>query len=392
MRAWSVFRKSMQEQRRDVLVLLLTLSFAPLMVILYYLFFPSGSTTYTVLILNRDPGYPLADGSLLSGGEQLAQAIGAVTYADGNPLLKVRMVGDRAEADRLLRDRKAAAMLIVPADFSRSIQAARGGDRSSTTTVTLVGDLTNPYYAVAAVLASSAVESYIQQAIGDRPFLRYVEEPLGASAARSEFETYVPGILIFAAILLVFQSSMAVAREVEAGTLRRLRLTRMRALDLFSGITATQVLIGIIAVILTLLTAHALGFRSQGPLWIVILIGGLTCLSIVGVGLVVACFSKTVSQAFVIANFPLALFMFFTGAAFPLPAVPLFSVAGRAIGLYDILPPTHAVVALNKVMSLGLGVEEIVYELVALLILSVAYFAFGVWLFQRRHLSRVSHE
>jgi ABC-2 type transport system permease protein len=388
MRAWSVFRKSLQEQRRDLLVLLLTLSFAPLMVVLYYLFFPGGSTAYTVLILNLDAGYPLADGSRLAGGEQLAQAIGAVTYANGDPLLKATMVDDRAEAERLLRDRKAAAMLIVPVDFSRSIHAARGGDGSSTTAITLVGDLTNPYYAVAAVLASSAVESYVQQAIGERAFLQYLEEPLGASAARSEFETYVPGVLIFAAILLVFQSSMAVAREVEAGTLRRLRLTRMTAFDLFGGVTATQVLIGVAAVILTLLTAQALGFRSRGPLWIVIVIGALTCLSIVGVGLMVACFSKTVSQAFVIANFPLALFMFFTGAAFPIPAVPLFSVAGRAIGLYDILPPTHAVVALNKVMSLGVGVEEIAYELAALGVLSTAYFAFGVWLFQRRHLSK----
>jgi len=388
MRAWSVFRKSMQEQRRDLLVLLLTLSFAPLMVSLYYLFFPGGSTAYIVLILNHDTGYRSVDGSFLAAGAQVAQAVGAVTYADGKPLLKVQMVADRAEAERRLRDRKATAMIVIPPDFSRAILAARDGDQSATTGITLVGDLTNPYYAVAAVLASSAVEIYVQVAIGEPSFLQYGEEPLGGSAARTEFETYVPGVLIFAAILLLFQSSMAVAREVEAGTLRRLQLTRMTAFDLFSGITITQVLIGIVAVILTLLTAQALGFRSQGPLWIVIVIGALACLSSVGVGLVIACFSKTVSQAFVIANFPLALFMFFTGAIFPIPSVPLFTLGGRSIGLYDSLPPTHAVVALNKVMTLGAGAEEIFYELTALAILSVAYFAFGVWLFQRTHLSK----
>ena len=386
MRAWSVFRKSLREQARDVLVLILTLSFAPLMVVFYFLFFPSGSTTYTILVMNLDAGAQLTDGSFLAAGEQVAQAIGGIAYADGKPLLKFRLVTDRVEAERLLRDRKATAMVIIPAGFSRAVQAALGGDSSATTSLTLVGDLTNPYYAVASVLASSAAEAYVRQATGTQPFLTYEERPLGASAARSEFEIYVPGILVFAAILLVFQSSMVVAREVESGTLRRLQLTRMTAFDLFSGITATQVLIGVAGIVLTLLTALALGFRSQGPLWVVILVGALTCLSMTGVGLMVACFGRTVSQAFVIANFPLALFMFFTGAMFPIPAVPLFNVAGRSVGLYDVLAPTHAVVALNKVLTLGLGLGGVAYELSMLLILSVVYFAAGVWLYQRTHL------
>ena len=99
-----------------------------------------------------------------------------------------------------------------------------------------------------------------------------------------------------------------------------------------------------------------------------------------------ACFSRSVTQAFLIANFPMVLFMFFSSAIFPLPQVRLFTLAGRAIGLYDILPPTHAVVALNKVLTLGAGIGDVAYELTALLVLSVAYFAAGVWLFERTHL------
>ena len=112
----------------------------------------------------------------------------------------------------------------------------------------------------------------------------------------------------------------------------------------------------------------------------------MASLSVIGTGLVVACFSETVAQAFVIANFPLGLFMFFSGAMFPIPQVPLITIAGRSIGLYDILPPTHAVVALNKVLTLGADLGDVTYELAALLVLSVLYFAVGVWLFRRRHL------
>ena len=96
-----------------------------------------------------------------------------------------------------------------------------------------------------------------------------------------------------------------------------------------------------------------------------------------------ACFSKTVSQAFVIANFPLGFLMFLTGTAFPLPRFTLFTIAGHGFALPDLLPPTHAVVALNKIFTLGAGFTDVTFELAALTLLSVLYFGIGVWLFQR---------
>ena len=234
----------------------------------------------------------------------------------------------------------------------------------------------------------TALDNYVQKKVNQPRPVAYKEEPMGASAARTEFEMYVPALLVLAAVLLIFQVAMTVAREVESGTLRRLQLTRMTAFDLLGGISATQVLIGVASVVLTFLTAVALGFRSQGPLWVALLVGALTSLATVGVGLWVACFARSVSEAFIYSNFPLILMMFFTGAVFPIPPVPLIAIGGRTIALFDFLPPTHAVVALNKVLTLGAGITDVAYELSALLILSVLYFAGGVWLFRRTHLRR----
>ena len=194
--------------------------------------------------------------------------------------------------------------------------------------------------------------------------------------------------MIFAVIMLIFLASMAVAREVEAGTLRRLQLTPMRSFDFMAGVSAALIVVAIAQILLTFLAAQSLGFQSQGPLWVAILVGVLTSFSIIGAGMVVASLSKSVSQAFVIANFPLTLFMFFSNAIFPIQKVPLFTLGGRLISLWDFLPPTHAVVALNKVLNLGVGLEDVVYELSALIILSVLYFALGVWLFNRVHMKR----
>jgi ABC-2 type transport system permease protein len=69
-----------------------------------------------------------------------------------------------------------------------------------------------------------------------------------------------------------------------------------------------------------------------------------------------------------------------------MPKVSLFTLAGHDFGPYDILPPTHAVVALNKVLTLGAGLDEVAFELSALTILSVLYFVIGVLLFKRVHL------
>jgi ABC-2 type transport system permease protein len=87
-----------------------------------------------------------------------------------------------------------------------------------------------------------------------------------------------------------------------------------------------------------------------------------------------------------VANVPFILLMFFSGAIYPFPKVEVFEVGTRTVGLWDILPPTHAVVALNKILSLGSGLSDVIYELVSLLVLSVVYFAVGVFLLTRTHL------
>jgi len=179
---------------------------------------------------------------------------------------------------------------------------------------------------------------------------------------------------------------MSVAREIETGTLKRLQLTPISSLDIMGGITGALVLIGVIAITLAFLVAVLCGFHSQGPLWVAVLVGAVASLSVIGLGMVVASFTRTVSQAFIVANFPMAIMMFFSGVIYPMPKVTILTIGMREIGLYDILPPTHAVVALNKVLTLGAGLDEVVYELAALTILSILYFGVGVVLFKRFHL------
>ena len=385
MRAIVILRKTLREMSRDIWMLGLTLAFAPFFVFLYWIWFAGGSTTYNVILINRDVGVPSANPTF-KAGDEIVKAINEITYSDGKPLLKVIHAADRAEAEPILKNRGAAAFILIPENFSESLQKLEAGDRSVTTNITFGGDVSNPYYMVAVNLALTGVDRYVQDATGQQPLIGYVEESLGVSAARTEFETYVPGTLIFAVILLIFLASMTVAREIETGSLRRLQMTPMTSMDLLGGTTIALALVGAGAIALSFAVAIALGFRSLGSIWVAILVGTITSLSVIGIGMVVASFTRTVSQAFVVANFPMALMMFFSGVIFPMPRVNLFTIAGHEIGPYDFLPPTHAVAALNKVLTLGAELNDVVFELSALTILSILYFGIGVVLFKKFHL------
>ena len=84
----------------------------------------------------------------------------------------------------------------------------------------------------------------------------------------------------------------------------------------------------------------------------------------------------------IVGNFPLFILMFFTNSMFPLPRNEIIS--GFAIN--DILPPTHAVNALNKIFTFGVGLKDIAYEIIMLVILTAVYYAIGIYYFKKKHL------
>jgi len=191
--------------------------------LLYWLMIPSGSTTYGVLVQNLDTG---------PRGIEAITLLETLAYPSGDPLLDVISVSDQARAEDLLKDRDAEVLLIIPANFSEKLEATSRGKIQNPAEITLVGDLTNPYYAVGAVMAGSVLDEFVQVQTGVIRPVQFTEIALGASEGRSEFDLYIPGILIISVVMLVFIISMTITYEVEAGTLRRLQMTSMKASDL----------------------------------------------------------------------------------------------------------------------------------------------------------------
>jgi len=249
--------------------------------------------------------------------------------------------------------------------------------------VTVVGDALYGRYYRASTILSSLIARHAAEAAGRVEPVRVVEEPLTAAGPETEFDLYAPGMMIFAWLMIIPQTGMLVAREVRWRTLRRLRLTRLNAGHLLGGISASQMVVAVVQVIVVFAVALALGFHNRGSLLLATIIGLAIAFSAVGLGLITACISENDSQAANIGSTFTMVQVFLSGAFFQMPAMTLFTVAGRPIGLFDLFPATHGFSALQQVLCYGCGLEQVGFRLAATVILSAVYFVVGVVVFGR---------
>jgi ABC-2 type transport system permease protein len=242
---------------------------------------------------------------------------------------------------------------------------------------------------MAAVWADMTTMGFVEYASGLRSPALLAPETVSNATSLTDFDLYVPALLILALMMLMFTAAGALIREKDKGTLVRLRLSNLTAFEWLSAVTATQLIVGTVALALTYLTAVAVGYRTEGSLLLLFFVGALTSLSIMAISVLVAAFLRTVFDLVTVGCFPFFILMFFSGGMFPLPGVPLFHWGDRAIELNEVLPTTHAISALNRVLSYDAGVGEIMYELSAVVVLTLAFYAAGTWIFTRRHMPAV---
>lgn len=377
MKTLAVILKNAKEVVRNYKILLLSLSMGPFFIFIYYLITSSSTQSYTLLIVEPNVHSNQTDSSVLSLTDYFQKQINE----NAEIPFQIKKSKNRNEGLSIVSSKKADALIVVPENFSTQLQQHPG----ITPEVEFVGDLTNTAYLLSAVYANEMLNKYAQEITDNQPIVKVHETALGQSGNTSEFNTLVPGILIVSIIMLMFTASIAFVSEIENKTILRLQLSKLKATEYLGGITAVQTVLGIISLLLTLFTAQLLGFESHQHTFTVIIIAALTSISIISFSLIIAAFTKSASEVLVVGNFPMFLFMFFSGAAFPLKSDALFSIAGYPISLQGLMSPTHAISALNKSLILNASFTDVLPELIAIVVLSLIYFVIGAILFKRRH-------
>jgi len=386
MRILSYWLKTFKENLREWKILILALVFGPFFVYMMYAYFAAATPSYTVLVLNGDLPITDADGRALHAGDDLVAAWAAARYPDGKAVFKVRPAADLDEARRLLKNRDADLVMAIPAGLSRSIDDFKRGKSAAVAPLRSFGDQASVRFTVAAAFADYASYAYLGAALG-RNLPSLVEfEAVSAGRPLSDFDLYVPALLVLAIIMVLFTAAASLIKEVDKGTITRLRISRLTTAEFLGAVSLNQLLIGLAALGLTYLSAISIGYRGAGSVWVFLLTGAVSILSVVAISLIVAGWMKTIYELLTVGVFPFFVLMFFSESMFPLPRLALVHFGSRALYVNDILPTALTVKAFNKILNFGAGLADVAFELAAMTVLTAAYFAAGVWLFRRRHM------
>ncbi len=391
MRIISLFRKTWIENIRDWKILILTLTFAPLFVLLMYFYVgESTQSPYRVVVINHDAGVSTTEHGDFNAGSDLIAEMTKVQDADGRMIIEVTQELTIPPARKQLMNNTVDLVVEIPERFSEILLSYSQGNQPAPAVVKTYGDPTKANYLMAAVWSDMITYEYAAATVGMENPLEIQVNTVSGKQTLNEFELYVPALLALALIMLMFTAAASLIKEKDKGTIIRLRLSNMTTFEWLTAVSLTQVIIGMLAFALTFATAVALGYQTSGSLAAVFIVGLLSSLSIIAISLIVAAYLRTIFDLLTIGCFPFFILMFFSGGMFPLPPLRLFTIGDRALNINDLLPTTHAINAMSKILNYGAGLNEVLFEMGAIIVLTIVLFAFGIWLFTKRQMQAVS--
>ena len=313
--------------------------------------------TYPILVINHS-----------EQGTALVDDLQEMRYGNGRFLFEVTELSDPAVAQEILTEQSAAALVTIAEDD---------------VSVTITGDALYPQFYEVSPILEDAIFDYVDGLTGRPELFQIVQEPIFDVGPETEFDLYAPGMILFGLLMIIPQTAMLVGREARVGTLRRLRMTGLSAMELMLGITLSQLVVALAQIGLVFVAALLLGFNNQGSLVTAVIVGLVVSFSAIGLGLVVACFVDNDSQAINVGSTVMMILMFFSGALYQLPPMTVFTLAGHQFGVFDVFPATHGFMALQQVLTYGSGFPGIGFRLGTTLFLSLVVFGVGVVVFQR---------
>jgi ABC-type multidrug transport system permease subunit len=381
-----IARKTLIEYWREPQLLLIVLSGPPVLILLWYMIWLPAKDRLgdflKIQVINRDSG---------AEGAGLVDMLRAVEF-EGNPALDVKSIAAESDGWISLREAKAAVMMIIPEEFSAALEGARAGkDATHAPEIVYVGDPASFNYVFAKGFVEPYVRAYIQTQSGQGPPVYGNFEFLPGTGTNSDFDASIPGLLVFSLLFLIISSASSLVQEEMHKTLARFRLARVTGFELVAGVGLAQMALAVMEVAIGFFTAVALGY-GQGTDWLqparILMLFGVSilfALPVVGLGMITAAFSRNDGDAASLGSIILVPMVFLSGIIFPMPAVPLFAVGGRIIGLYDFLPSTLASEAIRKAVTLG-DPAALVFPVIGMLLQTAIILWIGAALFQKRKL------
>lgn len=386
MKVLSILKKFIIESIRDWKILIFTLVFGPLFVSIFYVAFNDKETTYKVGVYNKDIAVIDKNGTKVNVGKTLLDKLENEKNSDGSPKYKLTVEKDLDKAKKNVRQQKYDIYIVFPENFSKSVLEQNDDYSISNTKLFAYGDISSQKYIISAIMINEDANKLINNTIGRKTTLQFVEEFVVTYKDRTEFEAAIPAAIFIGIIMILFTSAIALIKEVDSGTIRRIQISKASALEVLAALNISQIIIGIAEIALTLVMAFGVyKAKPGGSIGAILFVGILACISVIPIGFIVASFSRTVSDILIYGNIPYALMFIFSGA-FPLPRLNILSIAGHAVAINDLLPTTSAMTALKMIMDEGAKLSNVSFQIGLTIFMTIIYYIIGLILFNKKHM------
>lgn len=280
---------------------------------------------------------------------------------------------------------RARVGIVIPPNYADALQSGR------TATVQVIVDASDPLVARSALATADAIGQVTSLQIVTRRLQRSgmttVTLPLEMRVRAwynpdlRNVNFMVPGLLaVVLSLLTLMLTAIAIVRERELGTLEQLVATPIRKGELMLGKILPYVLLGYVDITLALLIAvYWFQVPVKGSL---LLLYGLTLifyLAALGQGILISTVSRTQRQAMQGAFFIFLPTILLSGFMFPREGMP---VVIQWIG-YGI-PLTYFLIIVRGIILKGVGLLELMSQIIPLAALGLFFFIISVVRFQKR--------
>lgn len=393
----SIAKKDLKELLRDRRGLFFILLF-PLFFMLIFGFaygnMGENNEPHSIAMVNYDQGATMPGGTHMNFGDKITDTLKDVKYPENNISMFNITSTSEADADNLVKQRTVDAEIIIPENFSKSISTL------TPSTIILRGDTGYSGFGVSEAMLSNVLGQYQLKLAASiqnngasnaqsQQLIQGKVEGLPGTDSFTAFDYLAPGMMVFAILMLATSVATILTREVESGTLRRLKLSKMTSFDFLFGGLLPWSLVAAAQVLILLVVAIGIGFHWQGGISSIILaliigiIGGVASISL---GMIIASFARSPPQAGQLGTLVAVPLTFMVGAFFQLPQMVIGTFMGQQLQVYDILPWYHVANALRYVLTYTGSWDTILYQIGWAVVLSAVLFVIGVLLFSKTRL------
>jgi ABC-2 type transport system permease protein len=300
---------------------------------------------------------------------------GVISGLNGTGIFTLKIFTDKTEALKELKATNVRAVITIPQNFSHNLSIGQAN-------VSLVVDETSPDIAR---LVRDGINAFFSEYYNHfnpnytEPIM--VNEETSVVGQEIGYKEYIlPGMLCYPLLFSsMVASTGAIVYERQKGTLKRIRASPIRPLNVLFGKTLAALFQTVISIlVIVALAVVVLGPKVNWNIPLLVPIMFLGSMNGIAIGLLISCIGRSPQEASGAATTIGIVLQFFIGMYFPMEYLPTYL---QQIG--RVIPMTYAAQAVRDIMIRNVVLSDILQPMTTLVVSAIILYVVGVLLYKR---------